>query len=188
MKNIKYKIEFFTDWHCGAGLAAGADMDATVIKDKKGLPFVPGKTIKGLLREAVETLSDPNDDIKEAFGFNPDELTKADTDFMDKIGKSKGTMFFQNASLPTNEQDYIIQNKLSAHLYRAVASTAIGDNGIAEDHSLRKIEVTVPCIIYGEILDVPDAIYNDIENGMKFIKRLGVNRNRGLGRCKFSVI
>ena len=54
--NIKYKIEFHTDWHCGVGLAAGAGVDALTVKDKNGLPFVPGKTIKGLVREAVEEI------------------------------------------------------------------------------------------------------------------------------------
>ena len=53
---IKYKIEFHTDWHCGSGLAAGADVDALVVKDKNGMPFIPGKTIKGLVREAVEEI------------------------------------------------------------------------------------------------------------------------------------
>lgn len=44
--DIKYKIEFFSNWHCGSGLAAGADVDALVVKDCNGLPYVPGKTIK----------------------------------------------------------------------------------------------------------------------------------------------
>lgn len=43
MMDIKYSIQFHTDWHCGSGLAAGADVDALVVKDKDGLPFVPGK-------------------------------------------------------------------------------------------------------------------------------------------------
>ena len=54
MNDIKYKITFLTDWHCGSGLAAGADVDALVVKDKERLPYVPGKTMKGLVREAVE--------------------------------------------------------------------------------------------------------------------------------------
>ena len=50
---LYYNLTFFTDWHCGSGLAAGADVDTLVVKDKNGLPFVPGKTLKGLIREAV---------------------------------------------------------------------------------------------------------------------------------------
>ena len=56
MTDIKYKITFFSNWHCGSGLAAGADTDELVIKDRNGLPYVPGRTIKGLLREAVMML------------------------------------------------------------------------------------------------------------------------------------
>lgn len=55
MSNIKYTIEFYSQWHCGSGLSAGADVDALVVKDKDYMPYVPGKTIKGLVREAVET-------------------------------------------------------------------------------------------------------------------------------------
>ena len=51
--DIKYLIKFYNEWHCGSGLAAGADVDLLVIKDKNGLPFVPGKTMKGLMREAA---------------------------------------------------------------------------------------------------------------------------------------
>ena len=48
--DITYTIEFFSYWHCGSGLSAGADVDSLVIKDAIGMPFVPGKTIKGLIR------------------------------------------------------------------------------------------------------------------------------------------
>ena len=55
-KRIDYQIEFFSQWHCGSGLSAGADIALLVIKDKEGMPFIPGKTLKGLIREAVENL------------------------------------------------------------------------------------------------------------------------------------
>ena len=41
--DIKYKIEFFSNWHCGSGLAAGADVDALVVKDAEGLPYLLGR-------------------------------------------------------------------------------------------------------------------------------------------------
>ena len=54
---IDYSIEFFSYWHCGSGLAAGADVDELAIKDGDGLPYVPGRTVKGLLRDAAESLA-----------------------------------------------------------------------------------------------------------------------------------
>ncbi len=184
--DIKYKLEFFTYWHCGSGLGAGADLDATVIKDNKKLPFVPGKTIKGLLREAAEILFNGNSDqIEKAFGFNSE--SKNDTESEKKSEQIKGEMFFTNASLPEEERSQIT-DELSGYLYDAITSTAIDDKGIANDHSLRKIEVVVPCTLEGEILDVPESFQNEMKDTLKFVKRLGVNRNRGLGRCKFTIL
>ena len=53
---MEYEIRFLSQWHCGSGLAAGADVDSLVVKDKNNLPYVPGKTIKGLVREAAEDI------------------------------------------------------------------------------------------------------------------------------------
>lgn len=178
--NIKYKIQFHTDWHCGSGLAAGADVDALTVKDKDGLPFVPGKTIKGLIREAMEDIMslknmrvDMDSPYIKAFGFFKD----------DKDSQARGEMFFTNAELDTKEREAIVQNNAARFMYRSITNTAIDDNGIAEEHSLRKMQVVVPCTLQGEIKNVPDGLEKDLANAMKYIKRLGVNRNRGLGRC-----
>ncbi len=178
MADIKYTIEFFSDWHCGSGLAAGADVDALVVKDKNKLPYVPGKTMKGLVREAVENIltirkESKEEKIKSAFGF-----------FDDKDNSNKGEMFFTNAELEESEAKAIISNDLQSYLCRSVASTAIKEDGIAKNHSLRKMEVIVPCTLNGEIKNVPSELVKDILDGLKFIKRLGINRNRGLGRCQ----
>lgn len=178
--DIKYKIEFHTDWHCGSGLAAGADVDALVVKDKDGLPFVPGKTMKGLVREAmedkmvlngVESIDDKSDFVK-AFGF-----------FDDKEQKERGNMFFTNAELSKDEQKAIVSNNATRFMYRSISSTAIDNEGIAVDHSLRKMEVVVPCTLHGEIKNVPDNMADDVLDALRYIKRLGQSRNRGLGRC-----
>ncbi|MGM9745886.1 MAG: RAMP superfamily CRISPR-associated protein [Paludibacteraceae bacterium] len=175
--NINYEIKFHTDWHCGSGLAAGADVDALVVKDEKGMPFVPGKTIKGLVREAVEEIrefqnKEVDDKFVEAFGF-----------FDDKEKKEKGCMFFTNAELNKEEDKAIVSNDAVRFMYRDIVSTAIDDNGIAKEHSLRKMEVVVPCTLHGEILNVPEAMSDEIIQSLGLIKRLGQNRNRGLGRC-----
>ena len=178
--NIKYEVQFHTDWHCGSGLAAGADVDALVVKDKDGLPFVPGKTMKGLVREAMEdmmslrdiTLKDDSPFVK-AFGF-----------FDDKEEKERGNVFFANAELPDAERKVIVANHAARFMYRSISSTAIDDEGIAVDHSLRKMEVVVPCRLEGKIIGVEDCdLANEILNALQYIKRLGQNRNRGLGRC-----
>lgn len=179
--DIQYEIRFHTDWHCGSGLSAGADVDALVIKNALNLPFVPGKTIKGLVREAVE-------EIRALKGIDDNELSSAfGTECMSSGEGLRGTMFFTDASLNEAESNAIVAGKLTRFMYRSIASTAIGEDGIATEHSLRKMQVTVPCVLTGRILNVPEAIADEITTSLKFIKRLGQNRNRGLGRCTFTV-
>ncbi len=179
MRTIEYKIEFYSFWQCGSGLAAGADVDALAVKDRQGLPYVPGKTIKGLLRDAATIVAANQQKlIDEIFGV-PGES-----------GHSKaGCAFFSNATLSAEERQYVTENKLSGFLFRSVASTAIGDNGIASDNSLRRIEVVVPCALEARILHVPDdeKSVELLEDAMKYVKRMGTGRNRGYGRCCFSL-
>lgn len=177
--DLQYKIIFHTDWHCGSGLAAGADVDSLVIKDRSNLPYVPGKTVKGLVKEALEDLA--------AFrGLCQEE--KADLDMMlGTEGELAGTLFFTNAQISDFERETILAHNVSKHMYRVVSSTKIGEDGTAEEHSLRRIQVVVPCTLEGEILNVPEGKLPLLKDALRYIKRLGQNRNRGLGRCTFVI-
>lgn len=180
MKNIQYTIQFLNDWHCGSGLAAGADADALVVKDENHLPYVPGKTMKGLVREAVETLvalrnDNKQEQIKQMFGIEGNATAHV-----------QGCAFFTNAELPVHDQKSIVEGKLDQYLYRNVSSTRIEADGTAAEHSLRKTQVTVPCTLTGQIKNVPDDMLEIVLDALTFVKRMGTNRNRGLGRCVIS--
>ena len=182
---IRYKIQFLSDWHCGSGLSSGSDTDSLVVKDENGLPFVPGKTIKGLLREAAEQLCEFRkislQKVEECFGKETDKRT----------GESDaGKCFFSNAELDKDTRDFLnSEPKRKAVLFRKISSTAIDENGMAKEHSLRRAEVAIPMMLEGKISDIPDEdSANIIRDAMKFVKRLGENRHRGLGRCIISEV
>jgi len=191
MKDLRYKIVFYSEWQCGSGLSAGADVDLLPIMDKDELPFVPGKTMKGLVREAAEILYDMRKDgdkssLAELFGNSKDkniiksmeEKKEDDTSFM-----KKGETFFTNATLDKVTAKTIKNNHAAKFLYKSIASTSIEDNGIAKNHSLRKVQTVIPLTLYGEIKNIPDYLENDLINALHLIKRMGSGRNRGLGRC-----
>lgn len=174
MSDIQYKIEFFSYWHCSSGQSAGADVDEIVVKDSCGLPFVPGKTIKGLFRDACSEL--------EKYGH-------ADGNFLKRVFGTEDSMsecFFSNAVLGKSERDYISQEELSDYMYDSVSATAIGEDGIAADHSLRRMQVVLPCTLYGTIVGVPQDCAETLTKSMGLIKRLGGGRSRGFGRCMVS--
>lgn len=50
------------DWHVGAGHGIPGGADAVVRRDEGGLPYVPGTTLTGLLRDACLTVAVALDD------------------------------------------------------------------------------------------------------------------------------
>lgn len=191
MEALEFKIQFLSEWHTGSGLTSGSDLDALVIKDQNNLPFIPGKTLKGLIKEACENynrLSGGKQDeiIQKYFGV------ESSTDDNPELTK-KGEAHFTNAEISDAFKKSILQNenskKLSNHFYRAVASTAIGENGVAKQHSLRRMETVIPLVLYAKVLFLEDDKIRDlIGESMGMIKRLGQNRHRGLGRCSFEIV
>ena len=108
---------------------------------------------------------------------------------LDENGEfSKGTAFFSNATLCPTEYDEIVRCKAQEFMYQSVSSTAIGKDGVADEHSLRRIQVVVPCALEAEIMNVPDNMTDLIGKALSMIKRMGVDRHRGMGRCQLTIV
>lgn len=181
MKTLQYKIEFFSYWHASSGLSSGAEADLTVIKDKNNLPYIPGKTLKGLLREAAETIYEANSTL-----ISKEFITKifGETPSKNQPSPIESEVFFCDANLTKKLHDFFKNNAdKKKNLYQTIASTKIDNQGQAVDHSLRSIQVTIPIELYSQIIDFPEEYTKEMELCFAFVKRMGLNRNRGLGRC-----
>lgn len=198
METIQYLIHFHDFWCTASGLSGGARADILTLKDNNYLPYVPGRTLKGLFREAAEILSESSltdpEVIKLLFG---EKEWREGGPIEDKHRKRKeGLAFFSNATLNKKTVAALDVNIGLEMLYETIASTSINPNtGIAETHSLRRTEAALPCTLFAEIMiESPlnsahsfEECKMQIGRCMKYIKRLGHHRTRGLGRCTFSI-
>lgn len=174
---MRYKVTFLDYWHLSSGLSAGAKFDSMVVKDEYRLPFISGKTIKGLLREVATS----EEFLNECFGKRVQKGEEGEDN-------QQGKCYFTDVCLNEETAQEIKNKNLQNNLYDVVASTKIGENGIAQEHSLREIEVVIPLTLYGEILNIPTNYEDEMKKSLSKIKRMGLNRNRGLGRCKIKAI
>ncbi len=176
-------IKFLTYWHCSSGSSGGSRLDAMVARDKNNLPFIPGKTLKGHIRDMAETFGNKSF-VNECFGYNTYEGEFGyNASILDKPNKDReGKCYFTNATLEEK-----IDNKLSEYLYHSIASTAIKENGVAKTGSLREIEAVVPLTLKAKILHVPECYKDLMQKAIKQVKRIGLNRTRGWGRCEAEV-
>jgi CRISPR/Cas system CSM-associated protein Csm3 (group 7 of RAMP superfamily) len=178
MNKRTFTIAFLSDWHIGSGLGSGPDSDAVVLKNQQGLPYVPGKTLKGLLRDACHEMHE----------LQPDRFKKIDIDRIFGVGNEhgafeKGNVFFSNSELVESEI-LKLKPELVPYLFRNISRTGISKDGTAIAGSLRTIEVCVPMKLEGFISDCDDTSCDILSRAMQWINAMGVNRNRGLGRCK----
>lgn len=183
MEPIKYKVEFFTYWHIGSGIAGGTYADNLLLKDQNNLPYIPGRTLKGLFREASEEISRLN---KSLISSNQ----------IDKIfGKREGNgledescAFFKDSVVSKILADKIIEKNMQDNLYQVLSATKLDTNGLADDGSLRQLEVCVPLSLFGTIEIFENIDVKFLNHSASWIKNFGLNRNRGLGRCKISIL
>src|SRR5882724_73662 len=54
---FRLRLKMESDWHIGAGAGRPGDVDRLVRRDEDELPFVPGKTLTGIWRDACERVA-----------------------------------------------------------------------------------------------------------------------------------
>ena len=179
----KLQIELLDYWHIGSGRGRGTHLDAVVDRDSHSLPYVPGKMLKGLLRNAAHCLVQWKH-------FDQDTLTKifgSETNI--------GVIAVSDARLQDEVAAYLSgagQAHLREQLFTEHFSTAIDvDSGNAKDKSLRGIELVIPCKLIAELeipKDSPQEFIELLQQTVPLVRSLGAHRSRGLGRCVLSLV
>ena len=164
-------------------------MNLTVIKNEHGLPLIPGRTLKGLLRDAATNLKDLDSSVVSQEFIDTVFGIEENTDKKHRQGRC----FFSNATLSKYLTTHLSSNdgeEKKGLLFTSMASTAIDSNGIAKDQTLRQMEVTIPLTLYATIESFPEdqKMIEQLNFCFQWIKKMGTNRTRGLGRCEFSQI
>lgn len=185
MAKAKLTFTIMSYWHAGTGMGEGANLDAVVVKSA-GLPYLPGKTVKGLFKDALLTASAcnavSNDGTLKRFGGPVNNRFDSEMASLKFTDATLGDAMEIWASQSTNK-DKIRQ------FFRRVSSTAIDNAGQALTETLRTIEVAVPLTLtaYVESEGAPTDWIDDLTVSAPFIRYLGTHRHRGLGRVKVSV-
>lgn len=195
-------------WHAGTGRGSGTDLDAVVHRTAAGLPFLPGRTVSGLLRDVVQQahrLGAYPDSQLASFRGSP--ATWCFGTGLERVASEDRVQALEEARFLTEPGNLLIdsarlgddrtgQRSLEAwaqsnkarleHLFRPFASTRLNEQGVAEDNTLRAIEVTVPVKLCAFVRG-PDAGPDwraILREALPLLRSLGSHRHRGLGRVK----
>lgn len=181
-----YTIQFLDFWNSSSGLAGGAKADELCLRDADELPYLPGKTVKGLLRDTAELLHVLDNQtfsktfLHTVFGQRTDNLKQ------DDFAQASKGIFFSNAYIDKKTAE-VLKGK-EDFLFEELASTALDANGIANTSTLRRIQYALPCTLYGTINGIPSEYTEPLQQCAQMVKRLGRSRHRGFGRCVFTIL
>lgn len=184
------KVTITTKSYTAIASGGGAGIiDSDVIYDNFGIPFIPAKRLKGLLRDsALEIVNlvqirNGNNLIEDIFGA---EQKQGKAIFENAYVEKYQSIKTEILALKTdkNFKNFLTRSNILSFYTTTRQQTAIDDNGIAKEHSLRTIRVLKPNIKFEAIIDDSDlsepakaVLYLAIKN----FRRLGLNRNVGFG-------
>ena len=198
MRMRTLKIEFHSEWRSGTGRGKGLYVDAETRRDRFGLPMVPGKQLKGLIRHALVTGAEwghwPKEYAVTLCGQGADEKTM--NRFETKAGKlsissaqmTEEWINYFKSSLEGSESDRAEALKLIDQLYRVKRQTKMTDRGLVQSKSLRSVEVCVPLTLVAELSGALTPEEEDaLVKSLKMIRAVGGMTTRGLGRATLSL-
>lgn len=191
MNKFFLNFDILSFWHAGSGRGSDLLLNAVVQRDSDGLPYLPGRTVKGLVRDALARA--------EAWGHAGEGLTEK---LFGQIGRVQritrletqpGQLIFDDARLPADVRAWLRSNGKgdAEYLFSELQSSAIDPvSGTAKHGSLRAMEVAVPMMLTApcSVLEPPALNASapgwcaTLNASLPLIRFLGSSRTRGLGR------
>lgn len=217
-KNFTIRLTMLSDWHVGTGAGWPGNVDKLIARDADGFPFVPAKTLNGIWRDAMETLTlgldgggKQNDGqpkyewqrfVESIFGNQP-ALPGAEP----TIKPFSSILSVQPARLNQALRDRISsfretdkQKYLTALTFIKPGVEIDEESGTARQDFLRFEEMgrsgtvlTADCKLhFGNLENVTDQQKNTIwallVSSARLVERIGGKRRRGAGRCVWELL
>ncbi len=128
---IDLKVRFTSKWHAGSG-EAGPLVDRMIRKDVRGLPYIPGSTLKGIIRENCEKLckalgfpppSNPHErDLTIEDTFYPLSKLKSPVDRLFGNNYQGSDLFFRDARLEDKPPYHFLRQQSRIQRYRLLGT------------------------------------------------------------------
>lgn len=187
MKILQLTIELKSDMCCGTGTGDGVQFDTVSAYNDYGLPYIPAKRLKGLLREQAEFL----------IAFDPEN--KNFVEILFGKGEQAGALIVNNAEIKNvrnlkEDLDKLFKSQPSlynpsavAEYYTVARHATQMKNGVAKPKSLRTIGAVPSGTIFEATLYLDDSSSSEkvefLRKCAKLLRHIGLNRTRGYGEA-----
>lgn len=191
---LELLISFESKWHSGSGEGSMIS-DRLIRKDSRQRPYIPGSTLKGVIRESCEKLSrtlnfpEPSDphqrDLTIQDTFMPLKELESPVDRIFGNNYESGNLFFRDARLSDDPPYNFLSEQSRICKYRMLGTT--------KDHHLFSTQYAAPLTFRTTIEGYHDSVRCFQENdppcdyclliaGIMNVNRLGGDKSTGSGK------
>lgn len=184
------RITLRSDLCVGSGYSYAGIIDSDICYNENGIPYIPGRRIKGCLKEAGEMIGLPQlDQLFGEAGYGRNQGILVGNAYPEGY-REQNRELTQLKSCKSPYAEYLTQQKVLEQYTRIKAQTEIEREGkTASRNSLRYIRV-VNQYTEGSCGPKPMCFLADVEfdcdrepmeKAVKALRHIGMERNRGLG-------
>ncbi len=190
----KLTVTFISDWQISSGIGDGSLADSMLVRNGQGLPYIPGRALKGALREGAWILSKSG---RKDLQMAVDVFFGTRNDANNREVNESGITYVRSAQLPASltelfPDDRGVKEALISDLTCNRIQTALED-GQVKNGSLRSSECGIPGLFFESEIEIDTArlkvseewITHYLTSVCAAVKSIGANRSRGLGNCVF---
>lgn len=185
MELLNLEITMHSDWHIGTGSSGEGNIDRRIARDEDGFPFIPAKSLTGILRDSCE-------EVLSYLGFDADSEMDNWATYIFGRANVSSNLRIRAAKMDIASRDYLLSFDVAERsvLSKALATVKPGVaidplSGRAKDDNLSFLEVARPMVLTAnvELLDSTPEVLSLLVSACQLVEYIGAKRRRGLGRC-----
>jgi len=205
MEPLQVRLDIKSGFSIRSGYGIAGLLDGTIMKDKNGLPYIPGTTLKGILKQACAELAlvngqecydDVVSEIREVKRQEKDPNLRENLSYITRIFGSPfcpPCFEINSAFLSPADKDEIELLKL-ATCWAESRNKIHPETGTAEEDHLFTNEIASGSNAFQMIANrsfgfsvspkeasIPDELTSLLICGMRFVDRIGAGKSRGKG-------
>ena len=195
-KTARINIKLKSDLCIGSGYSYEGVVDNDVCYNENGIPYIPGRRIKGCLKEAAELISLPAEEINELFGTGGNRnVQKIFVGNAYPVGyKELNEELSLLKKCKKYENDLSVQRILNMFTHIRENTSIDRQTGTADENTLRFTRVInqyhtaenkEEMVFISEIQFEYDE--KSLERIVKSLRHMGLSRNRGIGNVSCSM-
>ena len=181
---MKIKMELKSDAIPGSGNSLAGIIDRDISYDKYGLPYIPAKRIKGILRESAEELGFDENAI---FGI---EGSEKGCDFRIDNGYLANYLDYKDFLSSISEKKKITEflpQQAVLEFFTYTRSQTTIENGTAKENSLRVSRVLKKGLVFEFSIECNTKYQDILKDICKVSRGFGSSRTRGFGEIELTL-